>query len=137
LNIVALNPYLIFNGNAREAALYYAQVFGTAEPQILTFGSVHSDEIPEEAKDLVMHTYVEIAGGKLMISDNYPGSPYQQGNNFTLAYISNDEAAIRSAFEKLKDGGVVEMELQETPWSKAYGSLTDKFNIKWQFNYEA
>jgi Uncharacterized protein conserved in bacteria len=134
---MALNPYLIFNGNAREAALYYAQVFGTAEPQILTYGSMHSDHIPEEANDLVMHTNLEIAGSKLMISDEFPGRPFQQGTNFTLAYVSNDEAAIRSAFEKLKDGGEVEMELQETPWSKAYGSLTDKFNIKWQFNHEA
>lgn len=103
----------------------------------MTDGSVHSDEIPEAAKDLVMHTYLEIAGSKLMISDDYPGSPYSQGNNFTLAYVSNDEAAIRSAFEKLKDGGTVELELQETPWSKAYGMLTDKFNIKWQFSHEA
>ena len=135
---MALNPYLIFNGNAREAALFYAQVFGTEEPQFLTYGSMHSDEIPEEAKDLIMHTYLEIAGNKLMISDEFPGQPFQQGNNFTLAYVSSDEAAIRAAFQKLKeDGGEVEMELQETPWSKAYGSLTDKFNIKWQFNYEA
>lgn len=134
---MALNPYLIFNGNAREAALFYAQVFGTEEPQFMTYGSVHGKDIPEEAKDLIMHTYLEIAGGKLMISDTYPGSPFQEGNNFTLAYVSNDEAAIRSAFEKLKDGGKVEMELQETFWSKAYGSLTDKFNIQWQFSHEA
>jgi PhnB protein len=134
---VPLNPYLFFNGNAREAALYYAQVFGTEEPQLMTFGSVHSEGIPEEAKDLIMHTYVEIAGTKLMISDAYPGEPYQQGNNFTIAYVSKDEQAIRDAFEKLKKDGQVEMELQETFWSKAYGSLTDKFNVKWQFSHEA
>lgn len=134
---MALNPYLIFNGNAREAALYYAQVFGLPEPQLMTFGSVHSDEIPPEAANLIMHTYLDIAGGKLMISDTFPGMPYQRGNDFTLAYVSSDEAAIRAAFEKLKDGGEVEMELQETPWSKAYGSLTDKFNVKWQFSHEA
>jgi len=134
---LALYPYLFFNGNAREAALFYAKAFGAPEPQILTYGSGHADEIPAEAKDLVMHTYIEIGGSKLMISDDYPGSPYQQGNNFTLAYVSSDEAAIRSAFEKLKDGGTVELELQEMPWSKAYGIVTDKFNIKWQFSHEA
>lgn len=58
------------------------------------------------------------------------------GNNFTIAYVSSDEAAIRKAFEKLKAEGEVEMELQETPWSKAYGSLTDKFKVKWQFNLD-
>jgi hypothetical protein len=29
------------------------------------------------------------------------------------------------------------MELQETPWSKCYGSVVDKFNIEWQFSHEA
>jgi len=131
-----LNPYLIFNGNAREAALFYANVFGLEEPQFLTFGSMHAEHLPPGSENLIMHTYLDIAGSKLMFSDNFPGAPFQQGNNFTLAYVSNDEAAIRDAFRKLQDGGSVKMELQETPWSKCYGSVTDKFNIEWQFSHE-
>ncbi|MFD0673180.1 VOC family protein [Cohnella sp. GCM10027633] len=135
---MALNPYLIFNGEAREAALYYAQAFGLAEPHLMTYGSVHSDEIPSEASNLIMHTYLDIASGKLMISDNFPGMPFTAGNNFTIAYVGNDEAAIRAAFAKLKEDSLaVKMELQETPWSKCYGSLTDKFGIEWQFSHEA
>lgn len=134
---MALNPYLIFDGKAREAALYYAQVFGLAEPQLMTYGSMHSEHLPPGAEDLIMHTYLEIAGNKLMISDNFPGAPFRQGNNFTLAYVGNDEAAIRDAFQKLKaDGTSVKMELQETPWSKCYGSVNDKYNIEWQFSHE-
>jgi PhnB protein len=133
---MALHPYLIFDGNAREAALFYAQVFGLDEPQIMTYGSMHSEYMPPGAENLVMHTYLDIAGGKLMISDNYPGGPYQQGNNFSIAVVTNDEAAIRSAFEKLKEGGTVKLELQEMPWSKCYGSLTDRFNVEWQFSHE-
>jgi PhnB protein len=134
---VALNPYLIFNGNTREVVLYYAQVFGLEEPQLLTFGSMNSEHLPPGAENLIMHTFLEIAGSKLMFSDNFPGSPYEQGNNFSLAYVSSDEAAIRAAFQKLSDGGTVKMELQETPWSKCYGSVTDKYNIEWQFSHEA
>lgn len=74
-----LNPYLIFNGNAREVALYYAEVFGAPQPRFMTFGDAHSDHIPKEAHDLIMHTYVEISGTKLMISDNYPGDPISSG----------------------------------------------------------
>ena len=43
---------------------------------------------------------------------------------------------IKSLFNKLKDGGTVEMDLQETFWSKCYGSLTDKFGIIWQLSYD-
>lgn len=134
---MALNAYLVFDGNTREVVQFYAKVFGLDEPEMMTFGSIHSDDIPPEAKDLIMHTYLEIAGDKVMFSDNYPGMPYQQGNNFTLAYISDDEEAIKNAFAGLKEGGEVQMELQETPWSKMYGSLTDKYNIQWQFSHEA
>lgn len=135
---MALNPYLIFDGNAREAALYYAQVFGLEEPNLMTFGSIHGNELPPGAENLIMHTNLEIAGGKLMISDNFPGMPFHAGNNFTIAYVSSDEEAIRAAFQKLKEESKsVMMELQETPWSKCYGSLTDKFNIEWQFSHEA
>jgi PhnB protein len=133
---MAIYPYLVFDGNTREVVNFYVDVFGLEEPQIMTFGSVHSDEIPPEAKDLVMHTYLDIAGGKIMFSDNFPGMEYQQGNNFTIAYISNDVEAMKDAFDKLKEGGSVKMEIQEVPWSKAYGSLTDKFNIQWQFSHQ-
>jgi PhnB protein len=134
---MALNPYLIFDGNTREVVLYYAQVFGLEEPQLMTFGSVHADQLPPGSENLIMHTYLEIAGSKLMFSDNFPGLPYQLGNNFTLAYVSDDEVAIKAAFKKLQEDGSVQMELQETPWSKCYGSLTDKYNIQWQFSHEA
>lgn len=133
---MALNPYLIFDGNTREAVLFYADVFGLEEPQFMTFGSMHGEQLPPGSEHLIMHTYLDIAGSRVMFSDNFPGMPYQQGNNFTLAYVGDDEAAIREAFEKLKDGGSVQMELQEVPWSKCYGSLTDKYNIQWQFSHE-
>ncbi len=135
---MALHAYLIFDGNTREVAHYYAEVFGTDEPNIMTFGSVHAaDELPPGAENLVMHTQLVIAGSRLMFSDNFPGLPYHQGNNITLAYVSNDEAAIRDAFNKLSRDGKIQMELSETPWSKCYGSLTDKFGIQWQFSHEA
>ena len=56
---MTIDAYLVFNGNCREAAKFYAQAFETEKPQIMTFGESHSDpsfQIPEEAKDLVMHT---------------------------------------------------------------------------------
>ncbi len=134
---MALNPYLIFDGNTREVVLYYAEIFGLEEPHFMTFGSMQSEQLPPGSENLIMHTFLEIAGTKLMFSDNFPGAPYQVGNNITLAYVSSNESAIRDAFQKLKDGGSVQMELQETPWSKCYGSLTDKYNIQWQFSHEA
>jgi PhnB protein len=43
---------------------------------------------------------------------------------------------IKQWFGRLKERGSITMELQETFWSKCYGSLTDKFGINWQLSHE-
>src|SRR5690606_9367015 len=93
--------------------------------------------IPEEAKSLIMHTYLMIDGSRVMFSDNFPGMPYTVGNNISVTVVSDDEGFIRSSFEKLQAGGKVSMPLQETFWSKCYGSLKDKFGVEWQLSLDS
>ena len=136
---MAIDVYLTFNGNCREAAEFYAEVFNTEKPEIMTFGeSPQSPDfvLPEEAKDLVLHTRLNINGSNIMFSDTFPGSPFMEGNNISLAFVSTDEEMVKSAFNALKEGGKVSMDLQETFWSKCYGSLRDRFGIEWQFSHE-
>ncbi|MFE8698648.1 VOC family protein [Cytobacillus sp. FJAT-53684] len=137
---MAIEVYFNFNGNCREAVEYYAEVFGTEKPQIMTFGDAPPNpgyQLPEEAKNLVMHARLTISGSNVMFSDTFPGSPFTQGNNITLAFVSKDIDEIKSVFSKLKEGGTVGMELQETFWSKCYGQLTDKFGIGWQLSHDS
>ncbi|MEK9197507.1 VOC family protein [Ureibacillus sp. FSL E2-3493] len=137
---MAIQLYFVFNGNCREAVEFYAKVFKTEEQNIMSFGDAPPDPnhtIPEEAKHLVMHANLEIAGSKVMFSDTWPGSPFTVGNNITIAVVSEDEELIRSAFDGLKEGGKVNMELQETFWSKCYGQVVDKFGIEWQLSLES
>ncbi|WP_342600317.1 VOC family protein [Psychrobacillus sp. FSL H8-0483] len=137
---MAVDVYLNFNGNCREAAEFYAEVFKTEKPQIMTFGEAPQSPdytLPEEAKDLVMHTRLNLSGSNVMFSDVFPGSPFILGNNISLAIVTKNEDEVRSAFEALKEGGKVVMELQETFWSKCYGSVKDKFGIEWQLSLES
>lgn len=137
---MAVNVYLTFNGNCREAIAFYADVFTTEESHIMAFGDAPPNPeypLPEEAKDLVMHARLEISGSLIMFSDTFPGSPFTVGNNISLSVVSNNEEELKSAFEKLKEGGTVTMELQETFWSKCYGQVQDKFGIHWQVSHES
>ena len=107
--------------------------------KIMTFGETPPNPeypLPEEAKNLVMHTRLNISGSNVMFSDVFPGMPFIEGNNISLAFVSKDLDEIKSVFSKLKEGGSVGMELQETFWSKCYGNVKDKFGIEWQFNYD-
>lgn len=137
---MALNVYLYFNGNCREAVEFYADVFNTEIPTIMTFGEAPPNPeytLPEEAKNLVMHTFLMITGSKVMFSDVFPGSPFIAGNNISLTVVSKNEDELIGFFNKLKEGGKVSMEIQETFWSKCYGSLRDKFGIEWQLSHES
>ncbi|PUA39027.1 hypothetical protein C8Z91_11170 [Paenibacillus elgii] len=136
---MAIHVYLNFNGNCREAVEFYAEAFGTEKPQIMTFGDAPPNPeftLPEEAKHLVMHARITVNGSDVMFSDIFPGMPFTAGNNISLSVMSKNIDEIKTYFNKLKEGGKVGMELQETFWSKCYGQLTDKFGIQWQFNHE-
>ena len=136
---MAIDIYINFNGNCREAVEFYAQVFGTEKPQMMRFGDMPPNPkftLPEDAKNLIMHTRLEINGSNVMFSDVLPGMQFIAGNNISLSYISKNENEIKSLFNKLKESGTVRMDLQETFWSKCYGSLMDRFGIEWQFNLD-
>ncbi|KON69257.1 glyoxalase [Peribacillus butanolivorans] len=136
---MSVDVYINFNGNCREAVEFYAQVFGTETPQIMTFGETPPNPefpLPDEAKNLVMHTRLNIDGSNVMFSDVFPGMPFVEGNNISLAVVNKNMDEIKSIFNKLKEGGTVVMDLQETFWSKLYGQVTDKFGIIWQLNYD-
>lgn len=132
---MAIQAYVIFNGNCREAVEFYSKVFNTSVQEILTFGDGQMD-MAEEDKKLIMHTYLMISGSCVMFSDTFPGQPVTVGNNISLTVISKDIDEIRTQFNILKEGGRVDMDLQETFWSKCYGMVTDKFGVCWQLSHE-
>ncbi|MDF2942113.1 MAG: glyoxalase family protein [Herbinix sp.] len=132
---MAIEVYINFNKNCREAVEFYEKVFETDQPKIMTFGDIPSDPafpLSEEDKKLIMHTFLTIEGSKIMFSDVPSGMPFVQGNNISLTVGFNNIDKLKSVFNRLKEDGTVTMELQETFWSKCYGYLIDKFGIGWQ-----
>lgn len=135
---MSVGIYINFKGNCREAVEFYAKVFKTHEPKFMTFGDVPPNpEFPhsEETKNLILHTQLEINGTTIMFSDVPPGLPFIAGNNITLVITSKKIDEIKSLFEQLKEGAHIDMDLQETFWSKCYGNLRDKYGIGWQLSY--
>jgi PhnB protein len=137
---MSIQAYIYFNGNCREAVEFYANVFQTNQPQFMLYGDFHGEsdfEHNEADKKLVMHTNLIISGSMVMFSDVHSGMPFIQGNNIGLTVLSKDENEIRSVYEKLKEGGTIIMEPQETFWSKCFANVTDKYGISWQLSLES
>jgi PhnB protein len=137
---MTVEAYINFNGNCREAVEFYSDVFGTEKPKFLLFGDMPGDgsfPMDDSVKGLVMHAEINMMGSKIMFSDVPPGMPFTIGNNISLILNSNEEQVLRAIFERLKHGGEIKMELQETFWSKCYGYVVDQYGIGWQLSLDS
>jgi len=124
-----LNPYLTFDGNAREAMEFYQSVFG-GQLRINTFGEFGSSD-PAIA-DKVMHAMLTTDRGYiLMASDTAPGMPYNPGNTITCSLSGDPGEGLEEAWEKLSDGGDVTMPFEKQMWGDLYGMCVDRFGIPW------
>ncbi len=136
---MAINPYINFAGNCREAIEFYSKVFNTAPRGTMTFGEMPPDPnrpLPEAAKNLILHSEMVIGGDAVMFSDVPPGMPLTTGNNISLTLVSTNRDDIVNAFNGLKAGGRVTMDLQQTFWTPLYAMVTDKFGIPWQLSLD-
>jgi PhnB protein len=127
-----LNPYLTFNGNAREAMEFYRGVFG-GDLTVSTFGEFGQPDAP--GADKVMHAQLETpAGFTLMASDTGPGmGEVSAGTTITIS-LSGDDQDLRAYWEKLADGGNVTMPLEKQRWGDEFGMCVDRYGMPWMVN---
>lgn len=131
----ALHPYLNFDGNAREASEFYGEALG-ATPQFATFGEFQAVPEGDPAADKIMHGSLEVTDLiRLYVSDVVEGmGEYTRGTNVALSLMGDDEAVLRSAYEKLSVGGEITMPLEKQMWGDVYGAFTDRFGVVRQVN---
>ena len=77
-----LNPYIGFEGNARQAMEFYKGVFG-GDLTVSTFGEFGAENSPDA--DKIMHSQLETDRGfTLMASDTPSGMARTSGDNITI-----------------------------------------------------
>ncbi len=83
-----LNPYLNFNGNAREAMQFYASVFG-GDLSITTFAELGADG-PDG--DRVMHAMLQTNNGYTIMGADVPTTMEFQPMSGSSVSISGDDS---------------------------------------------
>lgn len=136
---MAVEVYLDFDGNCREAVEFYASVFRTETPEFMTYGEAPQSNFPvvEQEKDFITYTELRIFGSRIMFSDVPSSMKLIKGNNFSLTVTTSDKDEIIRLFNEFKKDGEAHMEPQKTFWSELYCVVTDKFGIMWQFSHSA
>ncbi|HEV2403732.1 MAG TPA: VOC family protein [Candidatus Saccharimonadales bacterium] len=132
----ALNPYLNFDGNTRQAMEFYKTIFG-GKLDLRTYKEFHATEDPSE-DEKIMHAMIETENGLTFMAADVPKSmEYKPGNNFSMSLSGDNDAELRGYFDKLADGGTVTMPLEKAQWGDTFGMCTDKFGVRWMVDITA
>ncbi|HEY3734315.1 MAG TPA: VOC family protein [Streptosporangiaceae bacterium] len=127
-----LNPYLNFNGNARQALEFYRSVFG-GELTMNTFGDFGGHDPVDN--DRIMHGSLETdAGYTIMAADIFSSMEHQPIAGFSVSLSGDDGDELRGYFGKLSARGTVTMPLQKQVWGDEFGMCTDEFGVSWLVN---
>jgi PhnB protein len=129
-----ITPYLTFNGNCRQAMTFYKDILG-GDLELMDFASSPM-EVPDEAKNYIMHAILTTNSFTLMASDTMPNQAVTNGNSVSLSINCQSVDEINHLFNSLSDGGEITMPLEDTFWGARFGMLTDKFGTCWMFNYD-
>ncbi|MFF7311784.1 VOC family protein [Streptomyces sp. NPDC008137] len=133
--VTRLNPYLTFNGEARQAMEFYKEVFG-GNLTLNSYGDFGQADAPNA--DKIMHGMLETTSGfTLMGADNPPGMESAPGNPFSVSLSGDDDAELRGYWEKLSAGGSVSVPLEKQMWGDEFGMCTDRFGTPWMVNIGA
>lgn len=124
-------PYLHFQGQCAQALAFYAEIFGSAPPQILRYAD--GPEAPEEhrSSDRVMHGEIAIWDGKLMASDFPPGVAGDAQAAVSVMQSAPSVEEARRVFDRLAEGGAVIAPFTPTFFSHGFGMVKDRFGTHW------
>jgi len=137
-----VSTYLNFPRSTEEAFLFYKAVFESEFSMTIgRFGDMPSCEgqppLAEADKNLVMHVELPILGGHVLMGTDAPesmGFTVTPGNNVYINLEPDTRTETDRLFSALSDGGKIEMPLQEMFWGGYFGSLVDKYGVRWMFN---
>jgi predicted 3-demethylubiquinone-9 3-methyltransferase (glyoxalase superfamily) len=124
-------PFLMFQGEAREALALYRETFPDYEELLL-------QEHPEgpQAGQIAM-ARIRVGGLEIMLYDSPPVHAFTFTPATSIFIDCDDEAQLRALAEKLGKGGGVMMPVDNYGFSALFTWLADRFGVSWQLNLPA
>ena len=127
-----ITPYLVFNGDCKNAMDFYRSVFPCGEPKVLNYGN-HMPEgsktPPELLRTWIMHGEMTICGINVWFADE--ATPVARGDSVRLTATVSTGKEAASIFDALCEGGKVTLPATETFYSVFHAAVTDRFGVNW------
>jgi PhnB protein len=132
-----INPHLCFDGQCREAMLFYQSLFGGALETMLTYGeSPMASSIDPRWHDRIVHATLLLDDAELTGVDMIPGS-YRRPQGFFVTVSVDGLGRAKEIFASLSKRASVRVPFEETFWSPGFGVLVDRFGIPWEITTSA
>lgn len=129
-----LSPYVIFDGNCREAMTFYQAALG-GELAMQTVGeSPMAGDMPPDMHDRILHALLRNGDFALMASDILGPEAVIRGNDVQLCLVCSSKHEIETSFAHLAAHGQVGHPLQEEFFG-TIGDLTDQFGVRWMLHF--
>ncbi len=128
-----ISPAIHFPGTCAEAIDFYEKAFPLTIHSIDYYRDAPSGSgmtVSQETRNFVMHSELTICGTRVNMSDTQDN--VINGNRILLNVFLDSADQVRNAFNTLTDGGKVVVELGPQFFSPMYGSVEDRFGIRWQ-----
>ncbi len=131
--MTTLTPYLLFDGNCRQAMEFYKSCLGGELTQLLVKDSPVKDTMPASEHEKILNARLVSENLDLSASDWLrPDRARVPGNTVCLYLRAATFQELRAVFARLSEGGIVTDPLKEMFFG-VYGALNDQFGVRWMF----
>lgn len=131
--MTTLTPYLLFDGNCKQAMEFYKACFG-GELTVAKVGDSPAKEfMPASQHEKTVNA--RLVSGEIEISSSdwlRPDRERVTGNTVCLFLSGSTAEELRTLFGRLAAGGNVTDPLKEMFFG-LYGALNDRFGVRWMF----
>jgi PhnB protein len=131
----AIQPYLHFNENCREAIEFYHQLFGGKLDIMPIADSPAKEQFPAELHQQILHASLSNEQFQLMASDMCGQGELRQGNSVQLNLDCESEVQIKKLYQALTEGGTIISELKEEFWGDLFAMVVDRFGVRWMLSF--
>lgn len=132
-------PNYHFDGRCAAALELYSKAFRAPVTVLLRYRDADPRDMPTDRmtdadKDRIYHAEMSIGGQRFMFSDSQ--APVPQGQNISMVVLFDHPDGVRAAFNALAEGGQVICSPEATTYSGAFGSVVDRFGMRWELMTE-
>jgi predicted 3-demethylubiquinone-9 3-methyltransferase (glyoxalase superfamily) len=121
-------PFLMFQGQAREALELYEEAFPKLEVLM-----VQEHEMAGMEGQIAM-ARIRLGGQEWILNDSPPVHAFTFTPSTSTFVDCDDEAQVRRLAELLSEGGEILMPLQDYGFSTLFAWVQDRFGVSWQLN---